>query len=76
MTAKQRKCRRIACPQIETADGQVLPLQAVEILEGRVVSYYPLREEIPFTEWIGQRVVLRRDENETLCAYCEEKIIE
>lgn len=54
----------------------MLPLQAVEILEGRVVSYYPLREELPFTEWIGQRVVLRRDENETLCAYCEEKIIE
>lgn len=51
-----QKKHRIAVSRLHLPDGQVLKNQVVEMLQaddGQALqtTYYPLREELPFTEW-------------------------
>lgn len=68
--------RRIASPLLILPDGQVLRQQVVEILQGRVECYYPLTEELPFTEWFDRSVVLRYNEDNLCQAFCDDAPIE
>jgi hypothetical protein len=56
------RIRKIACPELQTVQGTVLTQQVVEVSNGKVVDYYPLTKELPFTEWTSSR--LRLCENE------------
>lgn len=45
-----------------TLDGKALGLYVVETdSEGRVEAYYPLAEELPFTEWTAEPIELVTD---------------
>lgn len=43
--------RRIASNRV-SLDGVLLGRYAVELLGDRVARFYPLTEELPFTEWL------------------------
>ncbi len=43
--------RRIACNYL-IVDGKKLTNQVVELDGERVISYYPLEEELAMTEWV------------------------
>ena len=64
-----KKPRRIASHEIELEDHSRQPLSVVEIQSGEVLSWYPLTQELPSTEWMPGQTVLRRDENGVLRAY-------
>jgi hypothetical protein len=60
MTLKPtKKSRRIACPELLTTEGAILTQQVVELSNGKVERYYPLERELPFTEWISNRLSLK-----------------
>ncbi len=43
--------RRFAVSRLHLPDGRVLSNQVIETMDEKVVRYYPLTEELPFTEW-------------------------
>ncbi len=47
--------RRIAVSRLHLPDGTVLKNQVLELSadEKSVTNYYPLTQELPFTEWRG-----------------------
>ena len=49
-------------------DGSILQQAVVEIQEGRVVTYFEFREELPMTEWLGGEIRVERDEEGILRA--------
>ncbi len=52
--------RRIAVSRLHLPEGTVLKNQVLEFAaDGKTVSkYYPLTEELPFTEWRGGDYIL------------------
>ena len=51
--------KRIAYAQVELPDGTLLKRQVVEFSEGQYLRYYPLTEELAFTEWRNEKYVVR-----------------
>ena len=45
--------RRFAVSRLHKVDGTVLTNQVIEINDSGEVIYYPLTDELPFTEWHG-----------------------
>lgn len=45
--------RRIAVNRLHLADGRVLYNQVIEFSDNKPLRFYPLTEELPFTEWVG-----------------------
>jgi len=64
-----QKMKRFACHEIVLADGSRQTLSVVEILSGEVVRWYPLKEELPFTQWLPGSIELRHDHEGALHAY-------
>jgi len=48
-----RRIRRIAVHELVTDTGERFPMVVVELLGDRIVDWYPLKGEPPFTEWYG-----------------------
>jgi len=71
----KRKLRRIACHEIVLEDRSSLSLAVLEIQQGRILRYYPLTQELPFTEWVAGRIVLKRDEEGIMHAYYNNEMI-
>ena len=68
--------RRIACHEIaSTEDNLSMKLAVIEIQSGEVTRCYPLKGELPHTEWMPGQIVLRRDNNGILRAYYNNVII-
>lgn len=53
--------RRIAVSRLHLPDGTVRYNQVIELENGKVVSFYALTEELPYTEWLGGDFVLSED---------------
>ena len=53
--------RRIAVSRLYLPDGTVRYNQVIELENGKVVSFYALTEELPYTEWLGGDFVLSED---------------
>lgn len=53
--------RRIAVSRLHLPDGTVRCNQVIELENGKVVSFYALTEELPYTEWLGGDFVLSED---------------
>ena len=70
-----KKLRRIASHEIVLEDQRRLTLSVVEIQSGEVLTWYPLTQELPGTEWMPGQIVLRRDVNGVLRAYHNDRII-
>ena len=45
--------RRIAVRRLHLPDGQILTNQVIEFADDGSQRYFPLTEELPFTEWLG-----------------------
>ena len=43
--------KRIAVSKLKLPNGEILKNQIIEWTDDNYVSYYPLTEELPFTEW-------------------------
>lgn len=56
--------RRIAVSRLHLPDGTVRCNQVIELENGKVVSFYALTEELPYTEWLGGDFVLSEDSTE------------
>ena len=67
--------RRCGAHQVILPDGSILQQAVVEIQEGRVVNYFEFREELPMTEWLGGKIRVERDEEGTLRALWNGKVI-
>ena len=70
-----KKLRKIASNQIILENGSQLTLSIVEILNGVVQKYYPLTHEMPYTEWLGGQVFLKREDDGALRAYYNNKVL-
>ena len=44
---------RIAVSRLHLEDGRILRNQVLELEGEKVLRFYDLREELPFTEWRG-----------------------
>ncbi len=44
---------RIAVSRLHLPDGSILVNQVLEYDGERLLRYFPLTEELPFTQWIG-----------------------
>ena len=72
----QRRTKRIACPELQTAQGLMLTQYVVEVSDGKVTKYYPLKKELTFTEWTNSRLDMKADDNGDLTLWNgNEKII-
>lgn len=54
--------RRIASNRI-VIDNRQLTLHVIEIEDGFVKDFYPLTQELPFTEWFNGTITLTKDKN-------------
>ena len=70
-----KNLRRIASHEVLMTDGSLQTLSVVEIQSGVVAKCVPLTQELPFTEWLPGRIVLRRDEEGLTRAYYNNEII-
>ncbi len=66
--------RRVGAHFVETESG-ILKQCVVEIMGSRVVNYYTFTDELPLTEWLGGTITLQRNEDGTLQAWQEGKLI-
>jgi len=60
--------KRYASNRVFTEQG-VLYRAVVEIDEGVVMDCYEFTDELPFTEWLGDDIILRRDDRGLLRAF-------
>ena len=67
--------KRCGAHQVILPDGSILQQAVVEIQEGRVVTYFEFREELPMTEWLGGEIRVERDEEGILRALWNGKVI-
>lgn len=65
---EETRCRRIACGELITPQGEHLTRYVVELSDGKVATYYPLKSEQPRTEWWSGTISLR-DEGGNIRAY-------
>ena len=70
-----KKSRRIASNEIVLEDGSRRTLSVVEIQSGRVVSVYPLTQELAHTEWLPGSVTIECDEQGLRRAYYKGNMI-
>lgn len=68
------KIRRIAAHEI-IIDNKVLRQGVVEIENSSVSDYYTFKEELPYTEWIGGTIYIRKDENDISHAFHNGRMI-
>lgn len=52
---------RIAVSRLHLEDGRILRNQVLELEGEKVLRFYDLREELPFTEWRGGDFYIGRD---------------
>lgn len=71
-----KKLRRIASHATILENGSRQTLLAIELMEGRVINWFPLIGEMAQTEWMPGEIVLRRDEEGFLRAYHNNIMIE
>ncbi|MEG1580367.1 MAG: hypothetical protein RR386_03810 [Bacteroidaceae bacterium] len=45
--------RRIAVNRLHLKNGQLLLNQVIELDKNTLHSYFPLKQELPYTEWLG-----------------------
>lgn len=45
--------KRIAVSRLHLPDGKVLTNQVIDTTDSGEIIYYPLTDELPFTEWHG-----------------------
>lgn len=64
--------RRIAANRIILDDKQ-LKQHVIEIEGDIVKSYYPLSDELPFTEWLGGTITLTTGKDGAIRAYKDGK---
>ena len=75
-TQDQNLLRRIASNELITLEGECLTQQVVELSEdGQLVRHYPLRKELPFTEWISGQLSLKRNKDGKINVYINNKLI-
>ena len=67
--------RRIASNEVITPEDQLLFQQVIELTDGVVTNLYPLVMEIPNTEWMQGRLVLRKCADGLVRAYYKGKIL-
>ena len=67
--------RRIASHEVMTPENQCLLQQVIELKDGVVTNLYPLVTEIPNTEWMQGRLVLRKCADGLVRAYYKGKIL-
>lgn len=72
---KNSPLRRIACHEIRLPNNQTLPMSVVEIQSGKVLRYYPLKEEQAATEWWKGLIQLKLQDDGSLKAFYEGKEI-
>ena len=73
MKQKKTQLRRIASNEVLTPEGKSLTLQVVELSEGVVSSLYPLQVEQANTEWLQGRVILKKESDDIVRAYYNNK---
>ncbi|MGP1465009.1 MAG: hypothetical protein ACTTKJ_05245 [Prevotella koreensis] len=61
--------RRVAAHEVDVCGEELLHNAVVELSHERVVNYYSFADELPFTEWLGGRIEIRRDGEGTMKAY-------
>lgn len=54
---KEKCIRRIAVNRLFTQHGVISPA-VVEMDDGKIVGYYKLEKEMPFTEWRGGEMTI------------------
>lgn len=54
--------RRVAASRVYINEKEFHNNHVVELLHHSVVRHYPLREELPMTEWLGGTIILRGTE--------------
>lgn len=54
--------RRVAASRVFINEKEFHNNHVVELLEHSVVRHYPLREELPMTEWLGGTIIIRERE--------------
>lgn len=57
MTTQQNHIKRVAINRLITPKGIISPA-VVELSDGKIVGYFKLEKELPFTEWRGGEMVL------------------
>ncbi len=67
--------RRIGANDVITPDGEILSPAVVEIDNGKVLQWYRLDMEMPFTEWIGGTIELQADNNGNIMAIKNNRIL-
>lgn len=67
--------RRVAAHHVEVED-KVLNRCVVEVDDGRVVNYYTFTDELPLTEWLGDTIIIMRDDDGVLVAEWKGRRIE
>ena len=67
--------RRIASNEVMTPENQCLFQQVIELKDGVVTNLYPLVMEIPKTEWVQGRLILRKGADGFVRAYYKGKIL-
>ena len=67
---ENQKLRRVAANYIIIGERRLIN-HVVEILGSRVVNYYPLKGEIPMTEWLGGTITIDKGK-----AYHNGKLLE
>jgi hypothetical protein len=71
----QKHPRRIASNEVRTPENLTLTRYVVELAEdGVVCDLYPLTQEMPFTEWMQDRLEIR-NENGNRYVYYHNRLI-
>lgn len=73
---QKKRLRRIAANVVVTPDMTCFAPGVVEMGNGIVNKVFPLTRELPFTEWTGGKVSVRRCADGTAVAYKDGKRIE
>ena len=73
MKQKMTQFRRIASNEVVTPEGQCLKQQVVELSDGVVSRLYPLETEQANTEWLQGRLVLRKDNDDLIRVFYNNK---
>jgi hypothetical protein len=66
--------RRVASNEV-LFEGETLRQYVVEIVDHKVVNYYSFKDELPFTEWLGGKIELRKNSDGVLLAFLNNKLL-